>query len=143
MSTNLRNVALVWAIPILLGVALATGLAWPRATQSPAAVGKPAAGAVQKWAKVSVELPTNPALFPSGDGADIANGQCQLCHSVEMVLLQPALTQDEWATEINKMRTAFGAPLPAAQVDALARYLHSINGRESRGGPSVADDKAS
>ena len=30
MSTNLRNVTLICAVPILLGVALATGLAWPR-----------------------------------------------------------------------------------------------------------------
>ncbi len=111
MSTSLRNLALVWVVPIVFGTALA------------------AAGPVRKWTRVSVELPASPALFPSGDGADIANGQCLLCHSVEMVLLQPALTQDEWAGEIGKMRTAFGAPLPAEQVNALATYLHTINGR--------------
>jgi len=45
-----------------------------------------------------------------------------------MVLRQPPLTEDVWRFEINKMRNAYGAPLPADQVDALARYLHSING---------------
>jgi len=29
------------------------------------------------------------------------------------------------------MRNAYGAPLPADQVEALARYLVSINGRQS------------
>jgi len=51
------------------------------------------------------------------------------------VLRQPPLTEDEWIGEINKMRNAFGAPLPADQVDALAKYLSSINGdqRDSAG----------
>ena len=46
-----------------------------------------------------------------------------------MVLRQPPLMQDEWVGEINKMRNAFGAPLPAEQVEVLAKYLHSINSR--------------
>jgi hypothetical protein len=44
-----------------------------------------------------------------------------------MVLRQPPLTKDEWIGEINKMRNAYGAPLPAEQVDALATYLQSID----------------
>ena len=84
-----------------------------------------------KWTKVSVELPVSETSFPPGDGAVIANAQCQICHSAGMVLRQPALTQDEWLGEINKMRNAYGAPLPADQVEALARYLVSINGRQS------------
>jgi hypothetical protein len=50
---------------------------------------------VQKWAKVSVDLPTSQTLFPPGNGADIANGECLICHSAGMVLRQPPLTQDE------------------------------------------------
>jgi hypothetical protein len=46
-----------------------------------------------------------------------------------MVLRQPPLTQDEWTSEIEKMRNAFGAPLPADQVEPLAKYLHNIVGR--------------
>ena len=129
MSTNLRNVALIWAVPILLGIALATGLAWPHAADSTAAVEKTATGPVQRWAKVTVDLPVSQTAFPPGNGADIANGQCLICHSADMVLRQPPLTQDEWTGEINKMRNSFGAPLPADQVDALARYLQGINGR--------------
>jgi hypothetical protein len=45
-----------------------------------------------------------------------------------MVLRQPPLTRDQWVGEINKMRSAYGAPLPADQVDRLADYLFRING---------------
>jgi hypothetical protein len=76
--------------------------------------------------KVAVQLPVSLQLFPAGDGADLANSQCLLCHSADMVLLQPTRTQAEWKVTINKMRTAYGAPLPAEQVDALAAYLSTL-----------------
>jgi cytochrome c5 len=79
-----------------------------------------------RWAKVSVVFPTSVATFPAGDGADIANSQCLICHSAGMVLRQPALSESEWRATINKMRTAYGAPLPAGQVDALAVYLSKL-----------------
>lgn len=133
MSTSLRTLALIWCLPIVLGTAVGADLGWPDST---AAVEKAAPGQAQKWAKVSVALPTNDIAFPPGNGADIANGQCQICHSADMVLRQPPLTQDEWSGEINKMRNSFGAPLPADQVDALARYLQAVNGRQ--GSPKSA-----
>ena len=142
MNTSLRNVLLIWAIPILLGIALATGLAWPRTGDSTAAAEKAGTGPVQSWAKVTVEFPTSHTAFPPGNGADIANGQCLICHTAGMVLRQPPLTQDEWTAEINKMRNAYGAPLPADQVEALAKYLRSIDG-QSPNGPSAVDGQGS
>lgn len=65
-------------------------------------------------------------LFPAGTGADIANSQCLMCHSAGMVLRQPTQTEEQWKATINKMRSAYGAPLPAEQVDALAAYLSRL-----------------
>lgn len=76
-----------------------------------------------RWAKVSVVLPTSATTFPAGDGANIANSQCLICHSAGMVLRQPALSEAQWQTIIGKMRTAYGAPLPVDQINALAAYL--------------------
>jgi mono/diheme cytochrome c family protein len=137
MSGKLRNVALIRVPAILLGIALAVGLSRAHAGDSTAAA------PVQKWSKVSVELPASKSSFPPGNGADIANGQCLICHSAGMVLRQPPLTVDEWTGEINKMRNSFGAPLPADQVAALARYLHSINGRQDSSSPSAVDGQGS
>ena len=142
MNTSRRNIALIWAVPILLGIALAAGLTWPRTVDSEPAVKEAAKGRVQQWAKVSVELPASQISFPPGNGSVIANAQCLICHSAGMVLRQPPLTQDEWTVEINKMRNAFGAPIPADQVQALAQYLRSINGQSAKG-PSAVDGQAS
>ena len=143
MHTSLRNRALSWTVTSVLGIALATGLSWPRTVDSEPAAKAPAQRPAQKWTKVSVELPASQALFPPGNGAVIANSQCLICHSAGMVLRQPPLTQDEWSSEINKMRNAFGAPLPADQVEALAEYLHTINGRQSAKSPSAAEGQGS
>jgi hypothetical protein len=75
------------------------------------------------WDKLSVELPVSTQLFPAGDAQAIANSQCLICHSVDMVLTQPARTPQQWTETINKMRTAYGAPVPADQVGPLALYL--------------------
>jgi mono/diheme cytochrome c family protein len=141
MNTTLRNCVLIRSIPVLLGIALATGLTWPRVVVSEPAAKEVAKGPVQKWVKVSVDLPTSQISFPPGDGSVIANAYCLICHSAGMVLRQPPLTQDEWTVEINKMRNAFGAPLPADQVEALATYLRSINGQAPQG-PSAVDGQA-
>jgi hypothetical protein len=83
---------------------------------------------VPAWRVVKVELPVSNAYFPPGDGAELADGQCLICHSAGMILTQPPLTHSQWVGEINKMRNVFGAPLPADQVEPLAKYLSSING---------------
>ena len=126
---TLRDIALIWAASVLLGIALTTGLTWPRIVDSAPATKEPAKGPVQQWTKVSVELPASQISFPPGNGSVIANAYCLICHSAGMVLRQPPLTQAEWVGEINKMRNAFGAPFPVDQVEPLAKYLQSINGR--------------
>jgi mono/diheme cytochrome c family protein len=143
MNTSVRNFVLISAVPVLLGIALAAGLAWPRTVNSEPTAKEEVKGSVPKWVKVSIDLPTSQVSFPPGNGSVIANAYCLICHSAGMVLRQPALTQDEWTGEINKMRNSFGAPIPADQVQALAQYLRSINGRQSKKGPSGVDEQAS
>jgi hypothetical protein len=40
------------------------------------------------------------------------------------------------------MQSAYGAPLPAEQVDTLAKYLYGINGRVSTSQPTSVDGKS-
>jgi mono/diheme cytochrome c family protein len=134
MDTALRNVALISAMPVLLAIPLLTTLAAHLAPPAPTA---------QTWTKVELQFPASQAIFPPGKGADIANGQCLMCHSAGMVLRQPPLSQGEWASEITKMRSAYGAPIPPDQTEALASYLHAINGRPSQSGPSRVDRQGS
>jgi len=118
--------------PVLFCVAmlsLACGIAWWNAARADSATGKKEVASHQ-WAVVRVELPANDVPFPPGIGADIASSQCLICHSAGMVLTQPPLKKDEWRAEIMKMRSAYGAPIPEDQVDALSEYLKNINGRQ-------------
>jgi len=110
----------VWAAPVALVL-----VAGAPQLQAEGTLSSPAPSDA-RWTKVSVQLPTSPTLFPAGQGADIANSQCVICHSPDMVLYQPARTQEQWKETINKMRSAYGAPLPAEQVDALATYLAQL-----------------
>jgi mono/diheme cytochrome c family protein len=142
MNASLRHFVLISAVPVVLGIALAAGLAWPRTVNSEPAAKEAGNGSVPKWVKVSVDLPSSQISFPAGNGSVIANAYCLICHSAGMVLRQPPLTQDEWTVEINKMRNSFGAPLPADQVQALARYLSSINGRQSQKDPPTVDGQS-
>jgi cytochrome c5 len=118
----------MWATPVALaGLLLVAGLPQLQAQNTSSSQGKLPAKSDVRWTKVTVQLPTNLAVFPAGPGAEIANSQCLICHSADMVLHQPARTQEQWKDTINKMRSAYGAPLPTEQVDVLATYLSQLN----------------
>jgi mono/diheme cytochrome c family protein len=77
---------------------------------------------------VSVELPAGDRTFSDGAGADALNNNCLACHSAGMVLYQPAVPRAEWEAVVEKMRTAYKAPIDANDIDAILRYLVSIKG---------------
>ncbi len=142
MSAVIRGVVLMGAV-LAVGIMLASGPARPQTADTIATVGKGAQRTFQRWTRVAVEQPTSQSLFPAGNGSDIANGQCLICHSSGMVLRQPPLTLDQWRGEINKMRNSYGAPLPADQIEAVARYLYSIDGSQAPADRAVLDEHAS
>jgi hypothetical protein len=79
---------------------------------------------------VSVDLPPGDAMFPNGPGADAINNNCLACHSADMVLNQPALPKAQWEVEVNKMRTAYKAPVDPKDVDGILDYLVSVKGEK-------------
>ena len=126
MHLQFKRLAILCVAPVALLALLAVGPAQLRA-QNAAKPQRQSAGQPEtRWGKVSVRMPASAAVFPDGEGAVIANSQCLICHSEGMVSHQPALTQGQWKDIINKMRNAYGAPLAAGQVDALAAYLSRL-----------------
>ena len=75
---------------------------------------------------VSVDLPAGDDMFPNGPGADAINNNCLACHSADMVLNQPALSNAQWDAEVIKMHTAYKAPIDPKDVDAILDYLVSV-----------------
>jgi len=74
---------------------------------------------------VSIELPDDAGLF-TGPSGDLLNARCIACHSASMVLTQPPMTAMQWRATVVKMRDAYRAPVPEADVDAIAAALASL-----------------
>jgi cytochrome c551/c552 len=93
---------------------------------------------------MKIELPPETASFKPGPGAEIANGQCLICHSVEYVATQPPLPTAFWAASVKKMREKYGAPIPEEQVEPLVNYLAKHYGSDTNAtaGASVASAAA-
>ena len=144
MNAKGTRISLFWLAPVLLGaVAAVAGVRYLPESISHQAQRQAQLVPPVHFTSVSVTLPGGSASFPPGKGSEIANANCVMCHSTGMVLHQPPLTVSEWKIEINKMRNAFGAPISADQVDALAQYLGVVNGRAEKKGPSAVDNQAS
>ena len=77
---------------------------------------------------VSVDLPPGDDMFPNAPGADAINNNCLACHSADMVLNQPALPMTQWQAEVDKMRTAYKAPIDPKDAGAILDYLVSMKG---------------
>src|SRR5882724_11268927 len=72
---------------------------------------------------LEIKLPPETGAFRQDSGAEIANAQCLICHSVEYVTMQPPMPRPFWKSSIQKMQQKYGAPIPDVQVEELADYL--------------------
>ncbi len=86
----------------------------------------------------ALQLPPETGLFRPGTGAEIANAQCLVCHSVEYVTTQPPLARVFWKGSIEKMRAKFGAQIPADQIPTLLDYLVAEYGKPDGATSAVA-----
>jgi cytochrome c551/c552 len=77
---------------------------------------------------LDIHLPPETAAFKQAPGAEIANGQCLTCHSVEYVIIQPPMPRAFWMAEVKKMQQKYGAQFPDSQVDPVVDYLTSNYG---------------
>jgi mono/diheme cytochrome c family protein len=139
MNARLRRITFVWAVPVLLGAVAAIAGSYYLPESTAAQAERQSNIALVHFAAINLNFPTSAAAFPAGKGSDIANANCLICHSAGMALRQPPLSEDEWGAEIKKMKSSFGAPIPADQIDQLAQYLGTVNGRAAGSHPGVVD----
>lgn len=88
------------------------------------------------FSDVAIRLPEDSAAFPVREGSDAMTANCSGCHSTSMILLQPALTTDEWKGVIKKMREVYKAPVNPADEPAILAYLEATSAE--LGPPEVA-----
>lgn len=97
------------------------------------------AGAAGAQVGVStVDLPPDKVEFRPGPGVDTARANCITCHSAQYIYTQPPLSREQWRAEVAKMRSAYGAPIPADADNTIADYLFGQNGKTEGGKAETA-----
>src|SRR5882724_5487178 len=86
-----------------------------------------------RGAQVEIQLPPEINAFKQDVGAELANAQCLVCHSVEYVSMQPPMTRAFWKSTVQKMQQKYGAAVADKQVDPLADYLTRNYGVSTNG----------
>jgi cytochrome c5 len=76
---------------------------------------------------LKLDVPTSDAMFP-GPGSDAINNNCLACHSADHVLNQPSLSREAWQEVVNKMITAYKAPVSPDDAKAIVDYLVRVKG---------------
>jgi sulfite dehydrogenase (cytochrome) subunit B len=65
-----------------------------------------------------------PVELKPGDGRDIVQNECNVCHSLDYIHMNsPFLNADGWKAEVTKMRAGFGAPIDDADAETILKYL--------------------
>jgi hypothetical protein len=59
-----------------------------------------------------------------GPGLDLVETNCGSCHTLDYIRINsPFMNETVWTAEVNKMISAFGAPIEAASVKPIVEYL--------------------
>lgn len=75
----------------------------------------------------TLTLPPDRMGFQPGAGRQLAGQYCLICHSADYIYTQPPHNAGEWTDIVNKMKTAFGCPIPNEDIAPLVRYLVNQN----------------
>ncbi|HEY8290465.1 MAG TPA: hypothetical protein VIG49_14425 [Acetobacteraceae bacterium] len=63
------------------------------------------------------------ALKP-GPGLDVVETSCSICHTTDYIRMNsPFLTPAAWKAEVDKMRSAYGAPIDDDAAAEIVKYL--------------------
>lgn len=87
-------------------------------------------GAGAAVGKVVYVLPEEPAIsLPPGAGAELTQGTCSACHSLDYIQMQPRGKGGQfWRDEVAKMGKAYGARIEPKDADEIAAYLGHTHG---------------
>jgi sulfite dehydrogenase (cytochrome) subunit B len=81
------------------------------------------AGPIVAFLVVSAGAEEDVAL-KAGAGRDLVEGYCNACHSLDYPRINaPFLDRKGWETQVNKMITAYGAPISPAEAKVIVDYL--------------------
>jgi mono/diheme cytochrome c family protein len=90
-----------------------------------AAAGLALAGAGAAKGPVRYVLPDEPVItLPAGQGAELAQGTCSACHSLDYIQTQPPGKGAQfWRDEVAKMGKLYGARIDPKDAEEIGAYL--------------------
>ena len=68
------------------------------------------------------------ASLKPGPHRELAQTQCQFCHSTDYIVTQPGGDAKQWDAVVTKMIRVFGAPVGEADAKAIVGYLAATYG---------------
>jgi len=76
--------------------------------------------------------PTYTPPLADGEGRELVQSFCGICHSTTYITMQPPLPGATWERLVDKMIGTFGAPVPEPAAQAIIAYLKSHYTPETR-----------
>ena len=71
----------------------------------------------------SITLPEVETKLKEGEGMDKAMTNCNICHSVDYITMQPPFPNAKWSEVVHKMINVFGAPISEDDAQIIINYL--------------------
>jgi len=92
------------------------------------------AGIAYAWAQDtthSINVPETRVELKPGEGLSKVETFCNICHSLDYIVMQPKFTKPQWTATVTKMIKVFGAPINEEDSKQIANYLAAQYGAEN------------
>ena len=87
-----------------------------------------ATAATAQEKQINLPADNDYATLKPGPHRELAQTQCQFCHSTDYVVMQPGGDAKQWDAVVTKMIKVFGAPVNEADAKAIVGYLAATYG---------------
>lgn len=76
----------------------------------------------------SIQLPEIKTELKAGEGKEVTERFCGICHSLDYITMQPKFARAQWTGVVNKMIKVMGAPIPEKDAKIIVGYLTAVYG---------------
>lgn len=70
-------------------------------------------------------LPQADLVLAQGKDQGLVQAYCTACHSLAPIVTHSGFTQEDWESEVTKMREKYGAPIDDATAERIITYLQT------------------
>lgn len=107
-----------WKIPAVVALAAATSVGVYAVTRDePAPVVSASQSGLGQYPQAE-EL-----TLVNAQGSGLVQAYCTACHSLAPIVRHSGFTADQWASEVQKMRDSYGAPIDDPTAQQITAYL--------------------